>query len=434
MPGGAMRSRSSDAVFPAIPAARRRRRVLATGLVALGASFLGAVLGGAIVAVVALDGDGDDTVVERVQAPQPNPPQVTGSEADDPDRVATVAEAVLPSVVRIDVDGGPGALEASGNGSGLVYRSDGLIVTNNHVVEPADDLSVLFADGSREDATVVGTDPLNDLAVVEVDRDELPVIPTANRDELRVGELAVAVGSPFGLEGSVTSGVISALDRGIDVRGPGGRALTLAEVVQTDAPINPGNSGGPLVDGEGRLIGINSAILTTGERANAGVGFAIPVDTVVGVADELIDEGFVRHPFIGIQGQTISPDEADDLGVDGGARVAEILPDTPAGDAGLAEGDVVIGLDGDEILTMEELVTTVLAYDVGDVVELRFVRDGEERTVEVELAERPRDAELEGGGSPPEGEESPEESGEPSGSQRPEDARGSPAPQGSQQP
>lgn len=412
MPGGAAHRDAPECTFPAIPAARRRRRALGTGLVALGSSFLGALVGGALILVAVGPFDDEaEVVVESVQAPDPPVPTGPGHEAGEVDRVAVVAEAVLPSVVRVDVDGGPGVLEASGNGSGLVYRSDGMIVTNNHVVEAADGLSVLFADGSREEADVVGTDPLNDLAVIQVDRDELPVIPAADRQALRVGELAVAVGSPFGLEGSVTSGVVSALDRGIDVRGPGGAALTLPEVVQTDAPINPGNSGGPLVDGQGRLIGINSAILTSGERANAGVGFAIPVDVVVDVADELIDQGFVRHPFIGIQGQTIPPDEAADLGIDGGARVAEVLEGTPAGDAGLAAGDVVIGLGEDDILTMEELVTNVLGYDVGDVVEVRYLRDGEEHAVDVELGERPQEVDVDpippDGGPEPEGSQAP---------------------------
>jgi S1-C subfamily serine protease len=190
--------------------------------------------------------------------------------------VARVARSVLPSVVRINRDTAD-PFEGGGNGSGVVYRADGLIVTNNHVVEEAGRVEVVFADGRALRAEVVGQDPFNDLAVVRVDRDGLDAIEVGRTQQLQVGDLAVAVGSPFGLDATVTVGVVSALGRGVHAGAAGGASVYLPEVIQTDAPINPGNSGGALVDRNGRLMGINSAILTSGEPANAGVGFAIPV-------------------------------------------------------------------------------------------------------------------------------------------------------------
>ncbi len=378
------------ATYPSIPQPKQRR--LLSGVIAVTAVLaagLGAVVGGLFVAEQVRE---DQTVAEP--PPQPEAPALAGrqdegapSGAVAPDRVAEVAEAVLPAVVRVDVE----SQSSSGNGSGVVYRDDGHIITNNHVVESANGLTVVFADGSSEVAEVVGADELNDLAVLKVDRDALETIDVSEASNLRVGELAVAVGSPFGLEGTVTSGVISALDRGIDVRGPGGTTLTLPRVIQTDAPINPGNSGGPLVDGEGRLIGINSAILTAGRPANAGVGFAIPADVVAGTVEQLIAEGFVRHPFLGVEGETVDAERAAALSIDGGAEITRVRAGTPADDAELVEGDIIVALDDAAIATMEELVTTVLAYDVGDEVEVAYRRGQESSHTQVELAERPRD-------------------------------------------
>ena len=399
--GGSRRTRIArhPLAFPPLPRVRTRPLSALLLVTAVLAAGLGATIGGLLVASQ-IAGQGEPTAEsppplepagEPAGEPAPRELAGTGGAAStgtvEPDRVATVAEAVLPTVVRIDVDSDT----TTGNGSGVVYRRDGHIITNNHVIETAADLTVVFADGSTEAAEVVGADQLNDLAVLKVDRNALEAIEVGSAEDLRVGELAVAVGSPFGLEGTVTAGVISALDRGIDVRGPTGSTLTLPKVIQTDAPINPGNSGGPLVDGQARLIGINSAILTAGRPANAGVGFAIPTDVVVGTAEQLIDEGFVRHPFLGVEGESVEGDRAEAMGVDGGAEITAIRPDTPAADAGLAAGDVIIGLDDTEVATMEELVTTILSYEVGDEVEVAYRRGEETRHTSVELAERPRD-------------------------------------------
>ncbi|MBW3606158.1 MAG: trypsin-like peptidase domain-containing protein, partial [Actinobacteria bacterium] len=302
--------------------------------------------------------------------------------------VARVAEAVLPSVVRIN-RATSDRFDGSGNGSGVVYRADGMIVTNNHVVQAPGGIEVVFADGRALPAEIVGQDSVNDLAVIRVDRDDLAPIPIGDGASPRVGDLAIALGSPFGLDATVTVGVVSALGRGVHAGSEvGGGTIYLPEVVQTDAPINPGNSGGALVDANGRLIGINSAILTSGQAANAGVGFAIPVDTVVDVADELIAVGRVRHPLLGVSGGPVTPQGANRLGVEAGAWIHEVSPGTPAAGADLAPDDVIVQVDDERIGSMEELSIAIRDHDVGDRVTISYVRRGQRRAVDVVLGER----------------------------------------------
>jgi len=258
---------------PAAPAPRRAEARIAA--LVLAAATLGGLAGGALALAVA-----GPRPVPVVVAPALAP--VAG--ADRSDRVVEVAAAVRPSVVHVDVDG-PGR-DGTGNGSGVVYRSDGYIITNRHVVEGAGQVSVGFADGAQAPAEVVGTDDVHDLAVLKVDRDGLPVLPLAEAAP-QVGQTAVAVGSPFGLDGSVTSGIVSGVDRRVAFRRADGTDLQLVDVVQTDAAINPGSSGGPLVSADGRLIGITSAVLSTGAGA-AGVGFAIPATAAAEAAERLI--------------------------------------------------------------------------------------------------------------------------------------------------
>lgn len=378
-------SRGALPVFPRVPTVRRRtrrgRRLLSTVIIA--------GLAGGAVAVVA------DRSIGPLPGTAGPAPQSAGSVPSDvpaeqaaQGTVARVAARVLPSVVRIN-HATSDSFAGSGNGSGVVYRRDGLIVTNNHVVETPGGIEVVFADGRSMPARIVGQDVLNDLAVVRVDRVDLTPIALATTDGVQVGDLAIAVGSPFGLDATVTVGVVSAIGRGVRASDQTGqRSVYLPEVVQTDAPINPGNSGGALVDDAGRLMGINSAILTDGQAANAGVGFAIPVDTVVDVADELIAEGRVRHPLLGVSGGPVTPQLAPRLGVTAGAWIHDVAPGTPAADAGLAPDDVVVGLDGARISSMEDLSIAVRDHDVGDRIEITYVRDGTRRTIEVTLAER----------------------------------------------
>jgi S1-C subfamily serine protease len=316
-------------------------------------------------------------------------PGATLPVGDEPSRVAAVAAAVLPTVVKITV-GGPDVGRA-GEGSGVIYRSDGYMITNNHVIASGGALEVMFADRTRVAGQLVGTDELSDLAVVKVNRGDLPAIQMGDSRSLRVGDLAVAVGSPFGLEGSVTAGIISGLNRPITVPAPDGGPVPLPNVIQTDAPINPGNSGGALVGADARLIGINSAILTaSGQPANAGVGFAIPVNTAVDIAEELIERGFARHPFLGVAGTSLDAETAERVGVAAGAYVESVEPDTPAAAAGLRRDDIIVAVDGTPIRSMEDLVVAVRDRDVGETLAITYLRGEQEHTVTVALAERPR--------------------------------------------
>lgn len=309
--------------------------------------------------------------------------------------IPAVAQAVTPSVVRIDVAGsdqfagGGGAI-----GSGVIYRADGFILTNHHVVEAAVErgwqINVRLSSGDVLAAELVGSDELNDLAVIKVDREGLPAVAVRPADEpLLVGETVVAIGSPFGLDASVTAGIVSALNR--EIRVDDGQGLVIPAVIQTDAAINPGNSGGALVDADGRLVGINTAILSrTG--ANQGVGFAVSVEQAISSADQLIAEGFVRHPLLGITGVDVTPAIADQLGLPAsrGAVVESVQPGTGAADAGLVPGDIIVEVDGRPLATMSQLVAEVRARAPGDSMRLGIVRDGEALSVEVVLGERPR--------------------------------------------
>jgi putative serine protease PepD len=307
-----------------------------------------------------------------------------------PTSVAGVAAKVLESVVSISVRGVGG----SGTGSGVVIRSDGYVVTNNHVVESAaqgGDITVAFndADESEVDAEIVGLDPETDLAVLKLEggRDYTPIALGSSSD-LVVGDPVIAVGSPLGLAGTVTTGIISALNRTVQVPGDSGRGVPLFNAIQTDAAINPGNSGGALVDAEGRLIGINSAIATlgsslTGSGGSIGVGFAIPVDEARSVAEEIIRTGRATHPAIGVEAATVSGSSGR-----AGARISRLVAGGAADRAGLEPGDLVTELEGTAVRSVDELIVAIRTHKVGETVSLTFVRDGQERTVDVVLQEK----------------------------------------------
>lgn len=381
---GARPDRGTPPTFPRVPTVRRRARARRTVSTIVIAGLAGGIVG---VAASRLAPEAGTSAAPA--APLASPIASSGPQAEMArGTVARVAEAVLPSVVRIN-RATSDRFEGTGNGSGVVYRADGLIVTNNHVVAEPGGIEVVFADGRSIPAEIVGQDEVNDLAVIKVERDDLTPIELGSTRSPRVGDLAIAVGSPFGLDATVTVGVISALGRGIHAgNGTGTNTVYLPEVLQTDAPINPGNSGGALVDGGGRLIGINSAILTSGQAANGGVGFAIPVDTVVDVADELIASGRVRHPLLGVSGGPVSGQVAQRLGVDSGAWIHDVTPGTPAATAGLTPDDVIVRVGERRIRSMEELSIAIRDLDVGDRVEIAYVRAGARRTVDVVLAER----------------------------------------------
>jgi len=277
---------------------------------------------------------------------------------------------------------------AEGTGSGFVYDDKGHILTNNHVVHGSAKITVTFHDGVEARATVVGTDPQSDVAVIKVENTSYRPLPKGTSSKLRVGEMVMAVGSPFGLSQTVTQGIISATERrelGINGRD------SYESFLQTDAAINPGNSGGPLVDMEGRVIGINSAIVTgggglSGRGGNDGVGFAIPIDLAANVADKLIKDGKVSRARIGIALGPLAPAMAKQLGIDPqtkGVLVNEIVPGSPADKAGLKPGDVITGFNHKPVVNVPTFRLTVAASDVGKSFELNYYRDGKERTTTI---------------------------------------------------
>lgn len=271
---------------------------------------------------------------------------------------------------------------AEGTGSGFVYDDRGHILTNNHVVEGAEKLVVTFYDGTEAPAKVIGTDPGSDVAVIKVETtDQRPVLIGQSGD-LKVGEWVLAVGSPFGLNQTVTSGIVSATERnnvGIN---------DFEAFIQTDAAINPGNSGGPLVDMDGRVVGINSAIVT-GTRSNSGVGFAIPIDMATNLADKLIKDGKVTRARLGVAMQPVTPALAKQLGLDPktkGILVNQVVDGSPADKAGLKQGDVIIGFAGEDILNQASFRIKVASSDIGKTYKLTYFREGKEYETEVTLA------------------------------------------------
>ncbi|MGF1472689.1 MAG: S1C family serine protease [Rubrobacteraceae bacterium] len=340
---------------------------------------------GAIVTVLLISNSsetGEAGAQTANQTANTSPSENTG---DEP--VARVASRVGPSAVQIDVLGGNG--EGQGVGSGVIYREDGYIVTNNHVVEGGGEVEVLFADGSRETAEVVGGDGLTDLAVLRVGRNDLPAATFADSGGLVPGQMAVAIGSPQGLQSSVTAGVVSGLNREFPAQLSGGGQSALVDLVQTDAPISPGNSGGALANRDGEVIGINVAYLPPGAGAES-LGFAIPSNTAISVADQLLESGEVSHPYLGVSLGDLSPEAAEEFGLeaDSGAVIAEVVPNEPAAQAGLQAEDVVVAIDSEEVGSSGDLISALRDYAPGDTVTLAVLRDGEEIDLQVRLGER----------------------------------------------
>jgi len=312
---------------------------------------------------------------------------------DEP--VARVAAEVEPTVVQVNVSGVQrtpfGAQKQEGIGSGVIYRSDGYIITNNHAVEGAHTVDVAFADGTIEKGEVVGTDPTTDLAVIRVDRDGLPAASFSDGGQLVVGELAVAIGSPSGFQSTVTSGVLSGMGREFPAELTGGQQeSSLVDLLQTDAPISPGNSGGALADREGQIIGINVAYLPPNQTGAEGIGFAIPSYTVVSVADQLIQSGQAQHPYLGVSVSDLTTQVSNrfDVSAESGALIAKVEPGGPAGGAGIQPGDVVTALGSTDIRSSGDLISALRQYQPGDKVELTILRDGQRSNFNVLLGDR----------------------------------------------
>jgi putative serine protease PepD len=307
--------------------------------------------------------------------------------------VTSIADQELPSVVTIFAGSGT----ASGVGSGEVIRSDGYILTNNHVILPAvpgGGLQVVFSDGSTATATITGRDPLTDLAVIRVsDKSDLRTISIGSSSNLRIGQGVVALGAPLGLSSTVTSGIVSALGRTVHVPGEASQSALLVDAVQTDAAINPGNSGGALVDCSGDLIGVPTAGATipspSGQASGGsiGLGFAIPVNLAVKVADEIIATGTVTHAFIGIQAEPLSATATRQNGAQG-LRVAAVVAGGPAAAAGLRVGDIITSIDGQAAESTDQLMAVTLTKRAGDRVEIGYERNGSSGTATITLAAR----------------------------------------------
>jgi serine protease Do len=336
------------------------------------------------------------------QSIAPIPPTVSAARRTP---IVIVAHNVLPSVVNIQTEATIRRREIDpffdpfgifgGNrsytslGSGFVWSNDGIIVTNNHVVEGASRINVIFKDGTELRARLIGVDPDSDLAVLRVDARNLAAAPIGTSSDLMIGETVVAVGNPFGLSGTVTTGVVSALGRSVPSKEQG---RTFTDFIQTDASINPGNSGGPLLNIEGRVIGINTAILGNAQ----GIGFAIPVDRAKKVIQDLLRYGQVRSAWLGAVTATITPEEARRLGIRAtrGALVSRIFNGSPAQTAGLRPGDVITAVGDKPVDSREALSTYTATVPSGQPVHLTVIRNGTSHTVTVRPVDPPRDLGL----------------------------------------
>ncbi len=370
---------------------------------------------------------GEQSAIQQIPTPVPTAPLASNPTPTGGDAGVVAAlegtleqiyRSVSPSVVHIQVvvagDSGPsfpGQTPQRGEGSGFVWDAAGHIVTNNHVVDGASQINVIFADGLTAPASLVGADSDSDLAVLKVDvpAQQLQPVTLADSTEVRVGELAIAIGNPFGQQGSLTVGIVSALGRLLPVQPAtrGGPSYSIPDVIQTDAAINPGNSGGVLLDDQGRVIGVTTAIISP-NRASAGVGFAVPSRIVANVVPSLIAAGFYQHPYLGIEGATLTSSltEAMDLpAAQRGALVITVVPGGPSAEAGLrgserevtvegftarVGGDVVTALNGEAVNSMDDLITQLARNgQVGQTITLTILRDGQEQQVELLLRARP---------------------------------------------
>lgn len=368
---------------PPAPRKRRAGRVLAgtLGLIVLAgaAGFGGAAAYDQI--------QGDDGTNGRVTTSLDTDTTATKTSAPS-GTVEAVAKKVLPSVVQINVKGS----QESGSGTGIIISKDGEILTNNHVVEVGADggtITVAFNDGTNAKATIIGRDPKTDIAVIKAEgRTDLTRATLGSSADLKVGQEVVAIGSPFGLESTVTQGIISALNRPVSSSDGTGsnEAPTTFPAVQTDAAINPGNSGGPLVDLQGNVIAINSAIrsggTTSGDAGSIGLGFAIPIDLAKNVGRQLLDGKTVQHAQIGVGVENYLSGD----GITGiGAEVKDVTTDGPGAKAGLKEGDVITAVNGTLIPSSEALVASVRGFNPGEKITLDYTRDGKKASTEVTL-------------------------------------------------
>jgi S1-C subfamily serine protease len=355
------------------------RAALAAGLVG---AILGGIAGGIVAAVI------DDDVGGRRTVGSSAPPERPSAALARPGDIRAILDEAQPAVVRIDAAvSSPFGLGQAGTGTGFVIDPSGVIVTNNHVVEGASALRVTLFDGDRLDARVLGAAPEFDLAVLDVEGEDLPTLELGDSDALQVGDAVVAIGNALGLQGgtgaSVTTGIVSALGREVQLS----PTESLQNMIQTDAAINPGNSGGPLVDVDGRAVGVNTAIANPQETNN--VGFAIPISSAIPIIEDLRAGREPAVAFLGVVTNALTPSRAGELGVDttSGAVVLEApLPGTPAARAGIRRNDVIVEIEGAPIRRPTDVLSAVRRHRPGDTVTIAIVRGQTRTTVRATLA------------------------------------------------
>jgi putative serine protease PepD len=351
-----------------MPADHRRSNFLAAlfGALVVGLPLGGLAIGGAF--------DSQEPVVAAPVVPTAEAPAAPAAPARSATDVSALYERVSPGVVSVEAQTGAGGA----TGSGFVLDRDGYVLTNDHVVDGADSVRVRFEEGGPVSARVVGADASTDLALLKVDPSDHKLTPLAlgSSNALKVGQPAIAIGSPFRLQGTLTTGVISAVGRSITAP----NNFPIDNVIQTDAAINPGNSGGPLLDGNGRVVGVNAQIATS-TGANDGVGFAIPIDTAKQVVPQLKSGHEIKRPYLGVS--------TSDSETSTGAVVGGVVPGGPADDAGMRLGDRIVGVGGRTISRADDVAAAVVAHKPGDEVRVRVRRGGSERTLTVKLGTRP---------------------------------------------
>ena len=379
------------------PDATPRRTGLGAAPIIAVAVVAGIVSGGLSAVAVSNLVDDSATTGGQVASETPSADQVSQVRIEESNAIITATNKVAPAVVTITTTTS-GLVSGTGTGSGVIYDADGWILTNRHVAENAESMTVTLNDGRSFDGTVYGLDSLTDLAIVKIDGEDLPVAPIGTSANLEPGQLAIAIGNPLGFENTVTTGIVSGLGRVITASdATQTSAETLRNLIQTDAAINPGNSGGPLVNSAGQVIGINTAVNAEAQ----GLGFAIPIDVARPIMEQAVAGQELQRPWIGVYYVPVTPTiaEEENLGVDAGALVSSssngtpaVFPGSPADAAGLQDGDVIVAIDGEQITSESDLAALMLSHAPGDTVTLRVLRDSSATDIEVTLGVLPDDA------------------------------------------